>query len=77
MTQHTPHKLSFKMQQTSVGYLGQGVEIPAIIVESKSKQQLKDDLDVAIQCYFKSFPEEHDKIFGKESIEIEQFLVTI
>jgi hypothetical protein len=69
--------LEFKVQKTSNGYLAQGMEIPAIIIESTNKKELLKDLDAAAKCYFKSFPEQLGKFVLKEEEEIEKLDITI
>jgi hypothetical protein len=68
MQEHPNHKLKFNVKETSKGYLAQGVEIPAIIIECPTMDSLTEKLGHAVDCYFKSFPEEHDKIFNENQI---------
>lgn len=68
MPTHPDHHLKFNVKETSKGYLAQGVEIPAIIIESPTEDDLKTKLTIALDCYFKSFPEEHDKLFNENQI---------
>jgi len=63
-------KLQFKYKQSSQGFIAQGVELPAIIIESVNVEQMKQDLDVATDCYFESFPEEKQKFILAESEQI-------
>lgn len=60
-------KLQFKYKPSSQGFIAQGVELPSIIIESATEQQLVKDLDVATDCYFESFPEEKQKFILAES----------
>lgn len=70
------HVLKFIIHTTSQGYLAKGVEVPSIILEYPTMEQLKEKIPIAVDCYFKSFPETHDEIFNKQ-IQIEQVPVTI
>lgn len=76
-TKEVTISLNFKVHPTSEGYLGQGVEIPAIIIESPTKKGLMKDLDAAAKCYFKSFPEDLESFLPKEKEEIEKVDITI
>ena len=67
MSKNEPIGLNFKVKVTSEGYLAQGVELPGIIIESKSNEELDKDLEVASYGYFKAFPKELDKFQLKES----------
>ena len=69
--------LTFKVQPTSEGYLAQGVEIPAIVIESQNKTELDNDLNASAKCYFKSFPEQLDKFVLKNEEKIEKVNITI
>jgi len=70
-------KLSFKVKETSEGHLAQGMEIPAIIIESPTKEQLQDDLSAACECYFKSFPEDLQKYTLTENERIKNVELTV
>ncbi len=70
-------QLKFKVSPTSGGLLAQGVELPAIIVESPDENNLDKDLDAAIDCYFKSFPAEVEKFILKDKEEIKTMDVSI
>ncbi len=72
---HPTHELTFKVDETSQGYLAQGIEIPEIILEVPTKKDLVKYLASAITCYFESFPEQHDIIFREESPVIEYTIV--
>ena len=59
-------KLNFKVDKTSQGNLAQGVEIPEIILEVPAKEDLREYLNSAAICYFKSFPSQFDIILERE-----------
>jgi len=56
--------MKFKVIKTSMGYLAQGYgEFECIIIEDKTKKELRKSLVSALCCYFESFP---------KSIELEE-----
>ena len=48
-------------------FIGQLREIPSIIVQAKTKQQLVKKIEEAFDAYFDAFPEEHDKNFPSQA----------
>ncbi len=62
--------LKFKYKPSSNGFIAQGIELPAILVESENEEQLMKDLDTATDCFFDSFPEEKQKFVLAESEQI-------
>ena len=62
-------KVYIQNKPTSEGILAQGVELPEIIIESKT--ELLDELDSAVDFYFESLPEEKKRFLleGSETFE--------
>jgi predicted RNase H-like HicB family nuclease len=62
------HKFHIKITHKKDGsYLAQVVEIPCIIVQSDNKENLKDQITIAADKYFREFPEEHERILKIEN----------
>jgi predicted RNase H-like HicB family nuclease len=62
------HKFNIKItRKNDGGYVAQVVEIPSMIVQSDNKENLKDQITIAADKYFREFPEEHERILKIEN----------
>ncbi len=77
MSSKTELKLSFKVTETTEGYMAQGMEIPGIMIESPTMEKLHQVLTSACECYFKSFPEDLQKHVLAENELIKSMNLTI
>ena len=67
----------FKTKSTSEGYLAYGCELPGIIVETKTKRELVEELKKCTEFYFKSFPKERERFVVSKTEEIQQIKISI
>ena len=77
MTKQESVLFKFKVKPTSEGYVAQGCELSDIIIESKTKKELTEDLKEAAACYFESFPEQKQKFVVQETEEVQQIEIAI
>lgn len=62
------HKFNIKItRKNDGGYVAQVIEIPCIIVQSDNKENLKDQITLAADKFFREFPEEHERILKIEN----------
>jgi predicted RNase H-like HicB family nuclease len=67
-----PHDITLKITKGVTGvYVGQVVEIPGIIVQAETQEQLIEEFKKSLDLYFTAFPEEHDKIFHADGAQVE------
>lgn len=57
MAQAQNNVLVYKIDKTPTGVVGQCLAVPAVIVQAKSPQQLKKEMDIAVTGYFLACPE--------------------
>lgn len=57
MVATNPKALTYSIEKTGQGFIGQCLNVEAIIVEAESENMLKDEMLVAATGYFKACPE--------------------
>jgi len=65
--------LHYKIEQIPAGFIGQCVEIPALIVQAKTQNDLNKKMDTATKGYFQACPEAYKtiaKTIGMGQVEI-------
>jgi len=56
------NKLSFAVRAEDEGFSAQCIEFPGIITQADTELKLKEMIDDAVSGYFKTFPEEKDRL---------------
>lgn len=64
-------KLHFALEYIDNHYIATGIEIPTIIIEDKTKEGLVEKLRDVVKGYFRIAPDEYDRIFRREILEID------
>ncbi len=67
----TINKLTFEVYEEEGGYYTKCVEIPGIITEGDSEEELKLMILDVLDCYFHSFPTDKAKISDLKNDKIE------
>lgn len=49
--------MNYKIEKTATSYIGQCIEIPSIVVQAKTKNDLNKKMHVAIKGYFMVCPD--------------------
>ena len=79
------HKFNVKITEINNGtYIAQLIEIPGIIIQSDNKENIRDQITIAVDKYFRTFPEEHERIIKMatgvkevlDRITFEQMIIT-
>jgi hypothetical protein len=52
MTNSTTHKLSYEIKEYEKGFIGKCIEIPCILAQAKTKEELDGILDNMAKSYF-------------------------
>lgn len=61
------HNFNVKIKRGVDGdYVAQLVEIPSVVVQCDTKEKLKDEITVAMDRYFRAYPEEHERLLQME-----------
>jgi len=61
------HKFNVKITEINNGtYIAQLVEFPGIIIQSDNKENIRDQITIAVGKHFRTFPEEHERIIKME-----------
>jgi predicted RNase H-like HicB family nuclease len=52
-----PPTVTYNIEKTSSGFIGQCVQFPQIFTEAKTETALKKEMDVVLDGYFKACPQ--------------------
>lgn len=62
------HHFNMKISQSIDGdFVAQVVEIPSITVQLEKRENLKDEITLAMDKYFRAYPEEDERILQLEN----------
>ncbi len=59
---NTPTTIGYNIEKTASGYIGQCVQFPQIFTEAKTKEELKKEMDIVLDGYFKACPQAYKDI---------------
>lgn len=54
--------VTYNIEKTSSGFIGQCVQFPQILTEAKTKAALKKEMDIVLGGYFEICPQAHKDI---------------